>query len=288
MLISNAPVSWGIFYPDNPRVTPDQYLDEVAEAGYRGTELGPYGFLPTEPSVLSDALASRGLHLVGGVHVHAFSDPQSGPALLRHLGTAGNLLRSLGATHYVVMDGSDHRLDPEQWRGMIRMLEDGRRLLLDEYGISFSFHPHVLTAVEFEDQIDRLLQDSEIALCFDTGHHAFWGQDPLAYMTKVWDRIAYMHLKSIDGAVRQRVLDGILDPQVSFDEGVMCPLPDGVVDIPAVIHLLQEHSFAGPVVVEQDFSTNATESPLVLSRRNAAFLTRIMSKEHHDSSQAGD
>jgi len=279
MQLSNAPVSWGIFYADNPRVSPDQYLDEVAAAGYWGTELGPYGFLPTDPAVLSEALEKRSLHLVGGVHVHRFSDPLSGPVLLDRLRAAGRLLQSLDVGHYVVMDAGqddgDNSLDPAQWQAMVAMLEEGRRLLAGDFGITLSFHPHVLTAVELEDQIDRLLAESGIMVCFDTGHHAFWGQDPLGYMAKVWERIAYMHLKNVDGAVRQRVLEGQLDPQASFDEGVMCPLPDGVIDIAAVVRFLRERSFAGPVVVEQDFSASASESPLALSRRNARFLTQI-------------
>ncbi|HEY8596640.1 MAG TPA: sugar phosphate isomerase/epimerase [Devosiaceae bacterium] len=279
MHLSNAPVSWGIFYADNPRVSPGVYLDEVARAGYWGTELGPYGFLPSDPVVLAEELARRNLHLVGGVHVHAFSDPLGAPALLTQLRAAGSLLHSLGVGHYVVMDDGqpdgDNSLDDDQWRHMVRLLEDGRKLLADEFGVTLSFHPHVLTAIEFEAQIDRLLDESDIALCFDTGHHAFWGQDPLAYMAKVWDRIAYMHLKNVDGTVRQRVLDGTLDAAASFDAGAMCPLPDGVVDIAAIVRMLRERDFSGPVVVEQDFSSVATSSPFDLSVRNAKFLRSI-------------
>jgi inosose dehydratase len=114
-----------------------------------------------------------------------------------------------------------------------------------------------------------------VDLCFDTGHHAFWGQDPLAYMRKAWDRIVYMHLKNVDGAVRARVLDGSLSVNDSYGEGVMCPLPDGVVDIRAVVHFLEEQDYAGPVVVEQDIAHNATETPLQLARRNLAYMNEI-------------
>ena len=107
-----------------------------------------------------------------------------------------------------------------------------------EYGLKLSFHPHIGTAVEREHQIDRLLAETEIDLCFDTGHHAFWNQDPLAYMERIFDRIAYMHLKNVDGTVRQLVLDGKLSIADSYGAGVMCPLPDGVVDIRAVMRLL--------------------------------------------------
>ena len=111
-------------------------------------------------------------------------------------------------------------------------------MLANDYGVRLSFHPHVGTAVELEPQIDRLLADTPLDLCFDTGHHAFWNQDPLAYMDKVRDRIAYMHLKNVDPAVRARVLAGELALDRSFAEGAMCPLPDGAVDIRAVMRRL--------------------------------------------------
>ena len=53
MLIGNAPCSWGINYPTGNAFTWQQYLDQVAAAGYRGTELGPFGFLPKDTAVLA-------------------------------------------------------------------------------------------------------------------------------------------------------------------------------------------------------------------------------------------
>jgi inosose dehydratase len=283
MLLSNAPCSWGIFYPDNPRVNAGQYLDEVAAAGYQGTELGPYGFLPTDPAALQDALDGRGLQLVGTVHVHTFSDPLSGPQLLADAQKIGKLLHALDAHTFTLMDEGNvypphavGRLDDAQWRAMTAMLRDTQALLLERFDITLAFHPHVATAVEFEEQIDRLLQDTEIDLCFDTGHHAFWNQDPLAYMGKVWDRIASLHLKNVDASVRGRLLAGDLTVREAFEAGVMCPLPDGVVDIAAVVRMLKERRFAGPVVVEQDYFEVMSESPAELARRNAEFLKPLI------------
>jgi inosose dehydratase len=143
------------------------------------------------------------------------------------------LLASLGAKHLVIMDESNwypagHAgvLDEAGWTGLTQMVREGQKLVEGEYGLKFSFHPHIGTAVEKERQIDRLLAETEIDLCFDTGHHAFWDQDPLAYMERVFPRIAYMQLKNVDGAVRQRVLDGHLSIADSYGAGVMCPLPE--------------------------------------------------------------
>lgn len=283
MLIGNAPCSWGIFYPNGNRFSAQTYLDEVADAGYRATELGPYGFLSTDPVALRADLDRRSLTLVGGVHVHTFSDPDSGPDLNAKLMEIGTLLSALGSTHLVIMDEGNAYpenavgvLDPEGWRAMCVMIEEARKRVAGELGMTLSFHPHVATAVETEEQIDRLLDDTGIALCFDTGHHAFWDQDPLAYMHKAWDRIAYMHLKNVDGLVRARVLSGQIGVRESFAQGVMCPLPDGVVDIGAVLALLEARKFSGPVIVEQDPLDDPGFKPMALAARNAEFLSALL------------
>lgn len=282
MLIANAPCSWGIAYPTGNSFTWQQYLDEVAAAGYRGTELGPFGFLPKDPALLKDELARRDLVMIGATHVHTFGDATSAPVLMQTLRDLSSLLVSLGARHLVIMDesnwypaGREGVLDEAGWAELTQMVRDAQALVEGEYGLKLSFHPHIGTAVEKEYQIDRLLAETSIDLCFDTGHHAFWDQDPLAYMTRIFPRIAYMHLKNVNGAVRQRVLDGQLSVAASYGAGVMCPLPDGVVDIQAVMRLLDDRGFAGPIVVEQDVAANATETPLQLATRNLAYMNAI-------------
>jgi len=279
MRIGNAPCSWGITYPTGNAVGWRQYLDEVAAAGYRGTELGPFGYFPNDPSLLRDELAARDLELIGATHVHEFGDAARHDELLGTVRELGGLLRELGARHLVIMDesnfypaGAEGELDAEGWRSLVAAVTAAQAVIEGECGLKASFHPHVGTAVEFEDEIDRLLAETGIDLCFDTGHHAFWAQDPLAYLEKVYDRIAYIHLKNVDGAVRDRVLDGSLSIAQSYGAGIMCPLPDGVVDIPAIMRLLAGRGFAGPVVVEQDLADNAAGSPMALARRNLASL----------------
>jgi inosose dehydratase len=279
MLIGNAPCSWGIAYPDGNATSWRQYLDEVADAGYRGTELGPFGYLPKDAGLLREELARRDLTLIGVTHVHSFSDPGSGPLLLATLADLARLLSDLGARHLVIMDesndyppGREGVLDTGGWAAMMAMIRDAQALVEREHGLRLSFHPHVLTAVEYEHQIDRMLAETEVDLCFDTWHHAFRDQDAPAYMERVFDRIAYMHLKNVNGAVRARVRDGSLAPAEAYDAGIMCPLPEGVVDIRAVMRMLVARGFDGPVVVEQDVAAHATENPQELVRRNLEYL----------------
>ena len=282
MQFGNAPCSWGINYPTGNAVGWRQYLDEVAAAGYRGTELGPFGYLPNDVALLRDELGRRNLELIGATHVHTFGDVAAADTLYATLRQLCPLLVTLGARHLVIMAEDnfyprDARgvLDTAGWRGLVAAVKQAQQIIEGEFGLKASFHPHVGTAVEREAQIDRLLAETAIDLCLDTGHHAFWNQDPLAYMQKVWSRIAYVHLKNVDRAIRQRVLDGELTIEQAFAAGVMCPLPDGVVDIRAVVGFLEAQHFAGPVVVEQDPAENAAETPLQLARRNAEYLAAV-------------
>jgi inosose dehydratase len=279
MRFANAPCSWGVNYPTGNSVSWRTYLDEVAAAGYRGTELGPFGYLPKDPAVLREELDRRGLQLTGATHVHTFGDAAAAPHLMATLRELCPVLSGLAARHLVIMDEDNWyprsargELDEAGWASLTSTVRAAQAIIEGEFGLKASFHPHVGTAVELEPEIDRLLAETAIDLCLDTGHHAFWKQDPLAYMRTHANRIAYVHLKNVDATIRQRVLDGELTIEDAFAEGVMCPLPDGVVDIPAVVRFLEAEAFGGPVVVEQDLADKAVESPLELARRNLAYL----------------
>lgn len=278
MMIGNAPCSWGVFYPTGNAITPEGYLDAVAGAGYGLTELGPLGFMPEDPDWIARALARRNLVLAGAAHVHTLADPESGQALAATLHRLGRLLGALDCRHLILMDESEyypaHRqglVDEKGWQSAIRMIGDAQTQMADQ-GITLHLHPHVGTCIEREAQIDRLLAETSVSLCFDTGHHAFWDQDVLAYMEKHWPRIGYIHLKNVNPQVRARVLSGELGVNASFDYGVMCALPDGAVDIQAVLRLITAKGFTGPVIVEQDPARDALEAPEALARRNLAFL----------------
>lgn len=274
MILSNAPVSWGVYHADGALVAPDDYLDQIVAAGFGGTELGPLGFLPTDAARLSDMLAARGLALVGAVHVHDFSAADGSPSLQAALDQIGALLAANGARVLTVMDGG-RDYDPagpsrERAAALAASLEAARDRLAWEQGLELAFHPHVLTAVEREDQIERLLADCGVSLCLDTGHHAFWGADPAAYLAKVRSRVSAIHLKNVEGGLRADVLSGRVTAANALARGAFCPLDAGVVDIHAFLDRLGD--FAGPVVVEQDWTPEAAEPPLSLARRNADFL----------------
>ena len=77
--VGSAPDSWGVWFPDDPLQVPwERFLDEVAEAGYPWIELGPYGYLPTDPVRLGEEIAKRDLRVSAGT---VFTGLHRGPAV---------------------------------------------------------------------------------------------------------------------------------------------------------------------------------------------------------------
>ena len=105
--IGTAPDSWGVWFPDDPRQTPwRRFLDEVVAAGYVWIELGPYGYLPTDPHQLADELGSRGLKLAAGTVFTGFhKGPEQWDRAWKQALEVAGLASKLGARHLVVHSG---------------------------------------------------------------------------------------------------------------------------------------------------------------------------------------
>ena len=91
--IGTAPDSWGIWFPsDSKQMNWQRFLDEVAEAGYSIVELGPFGYLPTDPKVLRQELDKRKLRVSAGFVMDNLVDAVAWPGLERQLSEVGGLL----------------------------------------------------------------------------------------------------------------------------------------------------------------------------------------------------
>ncbi|HEX5620952.1 MAG TPA: sugar phosphate isomerase/epimerase [Solirubrobacteraceae bacterium] len=273
--LGTGPVSFGVDFadaPDNPAWT--HVLDGIAEAGYRWTELGPIGYLPDE---IGPELAARGLGLTAGFVFEPLHDPA------RHAETAivaravAQRVAQAGGRFLVVIDA----VTPERARTA------GRRALarrLDRHGVTVLrrivrelaaiargsalrpvVHPHAGTYIEFDDEVEPLLDWAE--LCLDTGHCLYAGQDPVRAYERWADRIPYLHLKDLDLGR----LDG--DFWGSVRAGAFRPLGDGDLDVPAFFAALERRGFAGWAIVEQDRVPGGNPvGDLVASRR---YLERL-------------
>src|ERR1700743_171095 len=110
---ASAPNSWGVL--DYPSPSWEQsyqtMLDEMVQAGYTGTELGPYGFFPTDASVLSAELSKRKLKLLGSFWAVPLDDPGSAKRVVEQIRKVGGLLSSLGAPFLVLADAQSEERD---------------------------------------------------------------------------------------------------------------------------------------------------------------------------------
>jgi inosose dehydratase len=242
----------------------------VQRAGFAGTELGPYGFLPADPAELAAQLNARGLTLVS-----AFVplDLLAEGADLSPIAQAGPLLAALGARILVLSDILRHpRPSPSggQWAGIARNL-DAAQAAARAHGLSCAFHHHGGCAIETRDEVARLLEISSIQLCLDTGHFVYGGGDPVDAVRSWGDRIGHLHLKDIAGPPPA----GMRFPE-AVSSGIFRPLGQGCIRWQGFFNALAESGYSGWAVVEQDIDTGspagASQDPLALARQSRAFL----------------
>lgn len=290
--IGNAPCSWGVEFADDPRNPPWQrVLDECKAAGYDGIELGPIGFMPEDPAVLGDALASRALQLIGGVVFRPFHDPDKWEDVKDASIRTCRSLVAHGAEHLVLIDSISPRRAPtagrpleaeqmtkSEWEGFASRFRDVARMGSEEYGLTVSLHPHAAGFMDFETEIERLLVDVDaglLKLCLDTGHSHYAGFDPVAFMKRHRNRLAYVHFKDIDPRVKANVVSNRTDFYEACGQGIFSNLGKGMTNFEAVRQLLIETGFDGWCTVEQDCDPAGPTSPVDDARSNRDYLRSI-------------
>ncbi|MBF2714543.1 TIM barrel protein [Agrobacterium vitis] len=286
MKLATAPDAWGVWYADDPRQTPwERYLDEVRDSGFTATETGPWGYLPTDPSRLTDALGSRGLSVCGSALVHLLAPTDAMETLRPRLEQTCGLLKAMKAEWVVLMDDSDlplpgksRELSPQDWALMIRNVKEAAHYVTEEHGLSFVFHPHVGSGVETEAEVIRLLEETpedSVGLCFDFGHHAYTGADAVAFMKRYADRIPYYHFKNVDPVLLAHIRQNNINFIEGFQSGVMCELDKGMVDFAEVRDFLATRGFDGYAVYEQDMYPCPPEKPFPIACHNRQVLREL-------------
>ena len=290
--IGNGPCSWGVEFPDDPRNPPwSRVLDECRDAGYRGIELGPIGFMPEDPAVLGEALAARDLTLIGGVVFRPFHDESKWDEVKDAAIRTCRSLTAHGARHLVLIDSISPRRAPTagrpaeaeqmsvaEWKGFIDRFREVAKMGSQDYGLTVSIHPHAAGFVDFAPEVERLLADIDeklLKICLDTGHSHYAGFDPVAFLKRHIARVAYVHFKDIDPAVRAKVVASHTGFYEACAQGVFCNLGKGMTDFPAVRRLLLDSGYDGWCTVEQDCDPAGPTSPVADARANRDYLTSI-------------
>lgn len=250
----------------------------MALAEYDSIELGPFGYLPTDARQLAGELERRSLSLAGGTLSGDFDAPDGWPEMRARTASVCDLLQHFGAQYVVILDrgftDGPFELDATGWACIRDNLHR-----LGEYtanrGIQAVFHPHADTTIQYEPEIERLLEltDSNlVSLCLDVGHHAYAGGEPVSFYRKHHARIPYLHLKDVDPLVTQRARTAGLTMSRAVADGAFVDLGRGCVDFVGLKHATDEVGYDGWGIVEQDMYPAPFDKPLPIARHNRAFL----------------
>lgn len=281
---ASAPDSWGVLDYPGPswEQSYQKMLDEMVMAGYTGTELGPYGFYPTDPNVLEPELNRRKLKLLGSFVPAVLSDPASTKVVVEHIRKVGGLLAALGAPFLVLADAQSEERDriagrvpadgsqgwnAEQWKQVGRVVAEAAKVTQD-FGLDLVFHPHISTFVETMEETEQFFDvtsATSIGLCLDTGHCAYAGGDSAEEAEKYRDLLRFVHIKDVN----QTVLGEVRRTEMNFEQAIAANaftiIGQGSIDFPQFFRVLQKNGYSGWMVVEQDVKFGATIVPPVES-----------------------
>jgi inosose dehydratase len=289
--LANSPVSWGVDYADNAKNPPwPGVLTEIAKVGYRCTELGPYGYLPTDAVVLKRELAQRGLSLIAGFIFQPLDEPTEANQILELAKKTVTLLSAVGGKYLVTIDkictprmstagrrDLARRLDDRRFRHMADLIERIADMAL-AHGVMPVIHQHAGTYIEFEDELERLLaalDAAKVGICLDTGHMSYAGIDPLAFYQHHAARVKYLHFKDVDPAVHARALADKTPFIDAVAARIFCPLGKGVVKWTELAKLLAKTGYDGAATIEQDVDPTATLGSAKDAEISLAFLRSV-------------
>jgi inosose dehydratase len=296
MQAASAPINWGIMeHVELPADYPfGRVLDEIAKAGYSGTELGPYGFFPTDSAVLRANLEKRSLTLCS-----AFLDIELGNASAHEAGLAevsrsAKLISESGAKLLILSDkitparnavagrrGEANQIswNESEWNTATTAI---REVIARSkaFGLRVAFHHHAGGHVETPEEVDRLFSlfpANELGLCFDTGHYIYGGGDAVAFLEKQVSRVWCVHLKDVYDTKANEARRARMNFHQAVRHGIFAPLGKGSVDFPRIVQLLRKGNYDGWAVVEADVLPGGVgaDSPLANAIAGREYLHKL-------------
>src|SRR6185437_63853 len=298
--VGNAPCSWGTLEFEAMKATPigfGRMLDELVETGYTGTELGDWGYMPTDPQTLTRELTRRGVVMLGAFVPVALKDACAHKGGREEAVKTARLLAAVGqepAPFLVLADKNgavpqrtlnagritpELALSREEWKTFAQGADSIASAVRDATGLRTVFHHHCAGYVETPDEIERFLELTDpqaIGLVFDTGHYLFGSGDcdVAAGLKRFRPRVRYVHLKDCSQDLAQEAREKRWDYFESLRHGIFCELGRGCVDFPKVLRWLKEQGYDGYVLVEQDVLPGMG-APKDSALRNREYLRSI-------------
>ncbi|MDF3000274.1 MAG: endonuclease, family 2 [Bacillota bacterium] len=301
--IAGAPCCWGVDDPKNPYLPPWKLvLKEASQAGYKGIELGPYGYLPLDVEQIQNELDANDLNIIAGTIFDDLVSEANLENLIRQVHDICSLITALPQmakeegqhfkTPYLVLIDWGHeerdyaaghpdkapRLTENEWNGMMDHIGVLSELARDTYGVRAVIHPHAGGYIEFADEIDRMAKDipyETAGLCLDTGHLYFSKMDPVEWLKKYADRIDYLHFKDIDQTMYEQVMGEKIRFFDACAKGVMCPIGKGIVEYDAIHKLLKEIDYNGYITIEQERDPRNSDTSLRDVKESLDYLKSV-------------
>jgi inosose dehydratase len=262
MKLAAAPISWGVCEVPGWgfQLERDRVLDDAARLGLRDIEAGPPGFLPSGAREAREVVSARGMRVIGGFVTVVLHRPERLEAELASLDRQAAWLAGLGSEVVVLAAASGRddydvptELSPREWAALLAALPRAVGIAR-EHGLDTALHPHVGTAIETRASIDRIIRDSDVPLCLDTGHIFVGGGDPAAIAREHPSRVRHVHLKDADTSLAATVRERRIGYAQAVARGLFTPLGLGGAGIAEVLAALKSAGYRGWSVLEQDIA----------------------------------
>jgi len=291
--IANAPCSWGVleFDLEEQAAGYERVLDEMKQAGYAGTELGDWGFMPIDPQKLNQELHKRDLSMLGAFVPVFFKDEKNHDKGIEIAVKTAKLMKNAGFPDAFVVLADDNgtvdertknagRIKPEmiltlgEWKVFAKGVEKVAEAVKKETGMRTVFHHHCGGYVETPKEVETLLSltdPSLVGLVLDMGHYMMGGGDPVWALKNYSNRIWHVHFKDYDPEVARMAAEKNYDYFQSVNAGVFCELGKGAVDFSFLTDELRKSGYQGWIVVEQDVLPGMGQ-PLQCAIRNRDYI----------------
>lgn len=301
--ISGAPCCWGVDDPKNPFLPPwEQVLKEASQAGYKGIELGPYGYIPMDSKRVQAELSKNDLNIIAGTIFDDLVSENNLEKLVYQVDDICSLVTKLPNSpleegkrfshpYLVIIDwGHDERdfnaghpdrakrLSTKDWNNMMRHIRVLSERAWKKFGVRPVIHPHAGGYIEFEDEIKKLLEDipyETAGLCLDTGHLYYSKMEPVQWLRDYSDRLDYIHFKDIDIDMYHQVMGEQIRFFDACAKGVMCPIGQGIIDYHSIHNLLKDINYHGYITIEQERDPRNSDTSLRDAKQSVDYLKSV-------------
>ncbi len=285
-----APIGW--CNDDMPELgrenTFEQTISEMALAGFTGCEIG--NKYPSDPAVLKEALDLRGLKIASR-WFSSFIITKPMTENIASFKKELDFLEAVGANRInvseqsysiqgqmetPVLENRKYVMNDTEWETFAAGLDELGKIAKDR-GFRLCFHHHMGTVVQTLEETERLIGATTpgyVYLCYDTGHFAFAGEDPVTILKKHAGRVGHVHLKDIRPGIVKKVKNETMSFLEAVKEGAFTVPGDGCIDFDTVFSLLADSGYAGWLLVE------AEQDPSKANPLKYAMMARNYIKKH--------